>query len=475
MTLRMKVALALGALAAGATIIAATVSYVATADRLNSAVDSYLRQAAAQLARAGRPPAGTLPGALPGGPAGAADQTASILSRALGVPLGAPAPGNQPVRPGLLDLLVVQVLDLQGGVQSDSSSVRLPVSETDLLLAQRGGSPTLQTEYAGTVPYRMITVPRPAGGAIQLAQNQSETENTLRSLRARLALLALGITVAAVAAGWFIARRISSPLRRLADAAENVAGTGELDARRDVARRDEVGSLARSMIGMVDDLAESRRQQQRLVEDAGHELRTPLTSLRSNVEILQRYSGLNDEARTRLLEDLGTEIGQLTELVNEVVELATDRRREEPVTVVRLDEVARRVAERIGARSGHPVSVEAEPSSVSGRERALERAIGNLVDNAAKFSPPGAPVDVVVRRNRIEVHDRGPGIAPAEAERVFERFYRSDTARSLPGSGLGLSIVRQIAEEHGGRVFASASPAGGAVVGFELDGAPAGM
>jgi len=202
------------------------------------------------------------------------------------------------------------------------------------------------------------------------------------------------------------------------------------------------------------------------VQDAGHELRTPLTSLRTNIAVLQRHHDLTPESRQRLLADLDAETKELTMLVNEIVELATDQRDGEVESTVVLGEVAERVAERHRRRSGRVITVMHDGAPVVARPHALERAISNLVENALKFSTDA--VDVTVEGTTLRVADRGPGVAPADRARVFDRFYRSDEARALPGSGLGLSIVREMVDERGGTVFVDERPGGGAIVGFRL-------
>jgi two-component system sensor histidine kinase MprB len=224
---------------------------------------------------------------------------------------------------------------------------------------------------------------------------------------------------------------------------------------------------------MLASLARSRQAQQQLVQDAGHELRTPLTSLRTNVSVMRRFDELSPASRERLLADVDSETRELSSLVDELVALATDQAAEEPSEVIALGEVAARVADRANRRWGREVSVVADGSTVLVRPQGLERALTNLVGNAVKFST--GPIEVRVTRGRVEVADRGPGIAAEDLGRLFDRFYRSAAARAMPGSGLGLAIVRDLAESHGGSVFARNRDGGGAVIGFVLpvvNGAP---
>ena len=250
---------------------------------------------------------------------------------------------------------------------------------------------------------------------------------------------------------------------QLTDAAEEVAVTGRLDVDVPPAGRDESGRLARSFATMLAALSRSREQQQQLVQDAGHELRTPLTSLRTNVQTLQRFPELPADTRDAILADLDSETRELGSLVDELVELATDTRDDEPDETVDLAQLTERVVDRTRRRTGRTVVLDAEPAPFVGRPRELSRAIGNLVDNAAKFSEAPGAVEVTVRPGSVVVRDHGPGIAIEDQPHLFERFYRSASARSRPGSGLGLAIVEQIVIAHGGTVTAANHPLGGAV------------
>ena len=275
-----------------------------------------------------------------------------------------------------------------------------------------------------------------------------------------------------VADGRFLddaARGALGPIARLTEAAEHVAETQELEARIDVDRDDEVGRLAASFNAMLAALEESREQQHRLVYDAGHELRTPLTALRTNIELLARADDLPEEQRRGLLDDITFELKKLSNLVTEVIDLATDAATtDEPVIALALGELVERAVERARRRTGREIETELEPHQIQGRRVMLERAVANLLDNAAKWSPADGRVEVTLSGSRLEVRDHGPGIAEVDLPRVFDRFYRAKARRGAPGSGLGLSIVKRIVEEHDGTVFAERAEDGGAIVGFEL-------
>jgi two-component system sensor histidine kinase MprB len=237
----------------------------------------------------------------------------------------------------------------------------------------------------------------------------------------------------------------------------------------DVSQTDEIGRLAGSFNTMLRALDESKRQQQQLVMDASHELRTPLTSLRTNIEVLTRGDDLPVDDKRHLLDDVNSELEELTTLVGELVELATEPSSAEAERVdVRLDEVLERIADRARRRSGLEFVLDVEPTIVVGSPALLERAAGNLVDNAIKWSPAGGRIEVTLCDGVTTVVDQGPGIPPEDQPHVFDRFYRSAAARSKPGSGLGLSIVRKIVESHGGRAFVQDGPDGGTAAGFSL-------
>jgi two-component system sensor histidine kinase MprB len=281
---------------------------------------------------------------------------------------------------------------------------------------------------------------------------------------------------AAVLAGWLIAGRIVRPIDRLRVTAEDIARTQDLTTTVPVEGPAEIGSLSRSFTTMVDALVTSRREQQRLVGDASHELRTPLTSLQTNAELLGRADELAPEEYAAVVEGVRLEVGELTDLVSELVELASDRAGgDEPIERVELADLARDVTDRARRRTGRDITLVVDgTTTVDVRPQAIERAVANLVDNAQKYGAADAPVEVIVTGSRLEVRDHGRGFADDDLPYVFDRFYRSTEARTQSGSGLGLAIVRQAIERHGGRVWAANRADGvtGAAVGFELPPAP---
>ena len=341
------------------------------------------------------------------------------------------------------------------------------LAEEAASVAGRPGVTAYDTVTVDGDDYRMRTVGIPRG-AFQVARSLDETERILRGLRVRTMALALIVAGIAAAIGVLIANSVTGPLRRLTAAAEHVGTTGRLDAPVGTAGDDEVGRLSSAFDRMLGALASSRLQQRRLVQDAGHELRTPITSIRTNLDVIRRHPDLSPTDREAVVEDIHAEVEQLTELVNEIVAVSVGDVVDEPREQLDLAELATDVAARYQRRSGREIVVVAEPTVVVAQRGAVQRALSCLLDNATKFDPSGAPIEISVREGGIAVADRGMGIPPSELALVFERFHRTDEARAMPGSGLGLSIVRDVAERHGGSVFARNREGGGAVVGFRL-------
>lgn len=467
MSLRWRIALALAAIAALVGTGAAIGSYVTTSRQVHRELDRSLLQLEQRV--------------NPNGPAG--DRDADLDGDGDGdgrPPERRPAdsaaagrvPGEQRCPTG-----AVQPSDGAQLVRADGTVVacyedglQLPVGEVDLAQARDGGPARLRTVTIEDRDYRVLSVSWHHGGIVQVARGFAEADALLAGLRLRLAGLVAAAVLAAAAAGWWFAKQLVRPLERLRLAAQQVATTGDLTAAVPVDGPGEVGSLAASFTTMMRGLATSREQQKRLVADASHELRTPLTSLRTNIELLQRAQRLPDDERAALLGDVRLELNELTELVEELVELATDRSGPEEVfEPVRLVEVAETVAARARRRTGRAVQIVAErPVEVLAIRPLLERAVTNLVDNALKYSPDATTVTVRVAGPSLEVHDLGPGVAPEDRPHIFERFYRATSARTAAGSGLGLAIVAQVVDRHGGRVWVGDAPGGGASVGFAL-------
>ncbi len=297
------------------------------------------------------------------------------------------------------------------------------------------------------------------------------TQDTLGKLGVLLFLAGAVGVVAAAIAGWAVARNGLRPVRRLSDAAEEIARTEQLDPIA-VEGNDEIARLATSFNAMLTALAASRDRQRQLVGDAGHELRTPLTSMRTNLDLLaqaDRRGGLSPEQRIELMDDVRFQIDELTTLIGDLTELARDEPIASQLEPVDLADVVARAVDRVRRRAlDVTFDVTLTPSWVTGEPASLERAITNLLDNSVKWSPTEGTVTVRLHGGSLYVADQGPGIAEEDLPHVFERFYRSRESRTMPGSGLGLSIVRRIAERHGGLVQAGRAEEGGAAFWFRL-------
>ena len=374
--------------------------------------------------------------------------------------------------PGFGESGTVQAVSGDGDVYRFFPAYKLPVDGRTVAVA-RGQAPAFfrDADVAGS-HVRVLTFQYPASNlAIQIIRPLTEVDQSLRRIGLFLVLIAgAGVAVAA-ALGFLVARAALKPVKRLTDTAESVTATGDLSQRIDVEGKGELTRLAASFNSMLAALEESARAQRQLVADASHELRTPLTSLRTNIEVLASDRALPPEDRSKLLSDVVDQLGEMTTLISELIELArTEQQASEPEDL-RLDLVASQALER--ARRNRPEALftaDLDESVVLGVPTTIERAIGNLLDNAAKWSPPGREVHLEVHDGEVAVRDRGPGIADEDLPFIFDRFYRARSARGLPGSGLGLAIVKQVAEAYGGEVLAQRADGGGMRMVMRLNG-----
>jgi two-component system, OmpR family, sensor histidine kinase MprB len=347
----------------------------------------------------------------------------------------------------------------------------LPVGEEVLQVAAGERDKFLDDATVGGTHVRYITVPYGPAFALQLARPLTEVDDSLERIRTLLLIISLGGIGAAAALGLVVTRAALAPVRRLTETTERVTETGDLSERIETRGRDELSRLAGSFNTMLGALEESTRAQRQLVMDASHELRTPLTSLRTNIEVLASGKRLPADERKRLVNDVVEQLGELTDLIGELMVLARGEQPPAEPEDVRLDIVTADTVERIRRnRPGVIFATDLEESVVHGVPGTIERAVGNLLDNAAKWSPPGGEIEVAVRAGELTVRDYGPGIDDDDLPYVFDRFYRAPSARGMPGSGLGLAIVHQVAEAHGGEVLAERAEGGGTRITLRLDG-----
>ena len=365
-------------------------------------------------------------------------------------------------------------LVLANGTAIPTSNV--PIDPTIRAIAKGHGGQILRTVYFGGESYRELVVPLAANSVVICNSGPCRVPSTsaelfvvnisgqigeLRQLVRTLLVVAAGGLLLALGLGLLIARAAMRPLEKVTNEIEEVAETSDLTRRIDEGGADELGRLRRVFNRLMNSVQSSENLQRQLVADASHELRTPLTSLRTNAQVLSRASELPTEDLHQLTNDMVTQVDELAALVTDLAELSRGDRSEGAVVQLHLDECVDECVDtaRTYARiKDVAIDVEVEPSLVSGRQDRLVRAISNLLTNAIKFTPAAGRIVVRSSHGVVTVSDTGPGIADDERDRVFDRFWRSASARSLPGSGLGLSIVAQVVDEFGGTVRVDRDP-----------------
>jgi two-component system sensor histidine kinase MprB len=444
-TLRTRIAAAAGLAVALAVAAAALVVYLGVRGELRAEVDRTLREQ-------------VRPALAPG-----QDERGQALrfQRLDRPPHAGDAPFGRPE-------VYMQVVFPDGRVVGRGNEAGLlPADESTLQIARGAAGEELRDVTVDGVHLRVLTAPLRNGlGAIQVARPLDEIDRQLD--RIVLVLLVLGASGVAlgVGLGAIVARMALAPVARFTRRTEELAADADPSERIEVRGHDELARLARSFNATLDALERSVEAQRGLVADASHELRTPVASLRANIQTLEDAERLPEAERAALRDDIIQELDELTALVADIVELARGAKPGDAVDDVRLDEIAAAVVERARARAGEwlEFSAELEPTLVRGEPGRIQRAISNLVDNAVKWSPPGAAVELRLADGELTVRDHGPGFAEADLLHVFERFYRAPAARGMPGSGLGLAIVRQAAEAHGGAAVAANAAGGGALL-----------
>jgi two-component system sensor histidine kinase MprB len=377
-------------------------------------------------------------------------------------------PGDQMVsnRPEVFG----QIINASGTVVQGDGGYSIPALVTAEVKNVAAGKAVefWATATAGDVHVRIYVKPV-QNGAVEVVQELGPIDAALAQTRLLLIAFAAGAILLATFLGALIGRAALAPVKRLTATVEEVTKTRDLSRRVAAQGRDELSRLGTSFDAMLGQLETSLRSQRQLVADASHELRTPLTSLRTNLELLERGQPTDPVERQQLLGDLVSQIERLTTLVGDLIEVARDEETPMPFEELQLDEVVHEVVDDVSFR--YPkvrFNVTSAPSSIKGVKVRVARAVTNLLDNAAKYSPPGATVDVAVANGEVSVRDHGPGVAAEDATRVFDRFWRSNDARHLPGSGLGLSIVKDVAESHGGSVTLERPIDGGGGARFRL-------
>ncbi len=464
LSLRGRFALLSAVAVSVAVIIAALASYFLLSAQLNNQVDKNLSRT--------RPPDAHFISAV--------DAYQKCVQDTQNFAAGGPGGGN--LGPG--NPFNQEYVLANGNMCATNADLQVAVSDT-----QRGvAAGTLEAPQDHGIFYdtysikgehvRVYTVYLGDGVAVSSIGSLSDVDSSLSQLTLWLAIAAVGGVALATVAGLVVARSAVKPVRRLTRAVEHVAKTEDLSIKLPVEGRDEINRLGAAFNKMTKALATSRVRQHQLIADAGHELRTPLTSLRANVDLLLRSERTGRELppgrREAMLVSVDQQLHELSGLVTDLLELSRSQEGGARRTMrVALHESVGRAIERARLRGpGLHFDIEIEPWYVQGDPTALDRAVVNLLDNAVKFSPAGGTVTVRLKDGEYVVADQGPGIDPADLPHVFERFWRSDSARSLPGSGLGLAIVSQVAEESGGKVSLQPAQGGGTVARLWLPGEP---
>jgi len=438
MSFRLRVTLLIAASVAVAAIGASVAMYLVVQDQLINQVDQNLQAATAGPIRG------------PGGPfrRTSGDQMVSNRPEVFG-----------------------QIINASGTVVQGDGGYSIPALVTpEVKDVAAGNAAEFRATATATDGSRVRIYVKPIqGGAIEVVQELVLVDAALAQTRLLLIAFAAGAILLAAAFGALIGRAALAPVKRLTATVEEVTKTRDLSRRVAAQGRDELSRLGTSFDAMLGQLETSLRSQRQLVADASHELRTPLTALRTNLELLERGQPTDPVERQQLLGDLVSQIERLTTLVGDLIEVARDEETPMPFEELQLDEVVHEVVDDVSFR--YPkvhFNVTSAPSTINGVKVRVARAITNLLDNAAKYSPPGATVDVAVANGEISVRDHGPGVSAEDATRVFDRFWRSNDARHLPGSGLGLSIVKVVAESHGGSVTLERPIDGGGGARFRL-------
>jgi two-component system, OmpR family, sensor histidine kinase MprB len=492
MSLRRRIAFVSAAAVAVAVVLASLLVYVLTANELRGQVDAQLRTRFDNLRQIERQPVhrgDTLIDALKSH-GGSSSQAAATG----GTERPREALSNVQPRPNQVRGYQ-QLVDSNGKVlfRSGAKHVTLPVDARTRALAAGQGESFFRDATVHGLHLRVLAEHFAATRVVQFAQPLTEVDALLGHLRLILILLSVGGILLAALLGRLVARAAVAPVRRLTRAAEHVAETRDLSRRIAPTGGDEIGRLAVSFNAMLDALEASMsaldasvHAQRQLVADASHELRTPVTSLRTNIEILQQATDMDERERQLLLGDVVEQIEELTLLMNDLIDLARGEEPRGDAEDVRLDALVGEAVERTRRNSPTtPLQTHLEPVLVSGVPARLERAVVNLIDNAVKYSPEGEPVEIELLAERrpagssnrqaassneceLTVRDHGPGIAPQDLPHVFDRFYRGAEARGRPGSGLGLAIVRQVVSRHSGTVAAERAPGGGTLMRLTL-------
>lgn len=402
---------------------------------------------------------------------------------------------GRPFRPGgsypATDLNTTSAQFVEFSLSSD-----LPTFSTGTIKDQAPIMPDRLLKSASVDQWRLDTVKPKDGplmrvyiravgpsGYILVGQPLFGIEDQLRGLRLFLFAGVLLSLLGAAAASWYVAGRALRPLDAMASTAEDIGRTQDLSRRLpESAPDDEVGRLQKSFNQMLRQLEDAYHQlqsalvaQRRFVADASHELRTPLTTIRGNVGLLLKRDDITADDRVAALNDIAGESERMSRMVQDLLTLArADAGYHLDKTLVDLLPIVQEVSRQAQMLqpSRHIELLDGLPAPMQGNADAIKQLLWILVDNAFKHTGEDGRIELRLgngnRAVKLAVADDGPGIPSEDLERIFERFYQSDVARSGQGTGLGLAIARWIAQEHGGRVYAANNPRGGAAFTVEF-------
>ena len=441
MTLRNRVS---AAAAIGVLIVVAAVSgvlYVVYAASVHARVDATLVDAAQQAS-------------------GVATRVKESASGSQG-----PADFSAPVTVGSVELQL-----FLGPVGVGQPTQFGPLDGHDVAVAEGAQPPYFATVDAGGQQFRVYTAAMPGttdAGLVRASRAADADDSTLRNAALLLAALTVGAAGVTYGAARLTAGRILRPIAELTSTAEHITQTRDLTARLGFTgpngdgTNDEVSRLSSSFATMLAALHESVTAQRQLVADASHELRTPLTSLTTNLDLLEDGAGLADPQAPALVRAAREQAGELDQLITDLLDLARYRESAPHRETVRLDLLTSEAVHRVRQRTPHAaIAADLRPCLVHVDPAGVDHAICNLIDNAIKWNPPDGAVHVVVADAHVSVTDHGPGIADEDLPHIFERFYRAPAARGMPGAGLGLAIVGNVAQANSGTIEVRTGPDG---------------
>jgi two-component system sensor histidine kinase MprB len=459
MSFRLRLTLACTLAVAIALAAASAATYLAVSGALRGHVDAALRSQAKRLVMVDRARALGFVVRLP--PAQRGD--AHVYVQFVDAEGTLHAPGVVDSSQGASAVPRCGPFGCEQGTRTGDDSLR--VTDTTLAVLH-GGGVRLEDQHVDGQHLRVLSVRLRSGAVAQMSLSLVGVDESIRRTRDAMTWIGAASVLLALLVGLAVTRIAVTPVRRLEQAVEAIDGDGDLSERIHDLRADEIGRLGRSFNRMLDRLSQSRAEQQRLVQDASHELRTPLTSILTNVEVLELADDLPERHRA-LVRDVAAQVGELSALTDDLVLLAEGNRpaaEDEDVVFGDLVAACVRRAERAarGMVTFVTNSVASEGRHVRGSAAAIESAVDNLLSNAVKFSPDGGTITLTVSDGALVVCDEGPGVPVDARPFVFDRFYRAVEARSTPGAGLGLSIVRKVADQNGGSIEVDSAPWGGA-------------